>query len=53
MSTLNPKSISMEELYGDFDPLSQSWTDGLASTIMREYVEIENSDKKWVFISIN
>ena len=42
----------MEELYGDFDPLSQSWTDGLASTIMREYVNLENFDKKWVNIEI-
>lgn len=48
VSTLNPKSISMEELYGEFDPLTQSWTDGLASTIIREYVNLENSDKKWV-----
>ncbi|EGR30170.1 hypothetical protein IMG5_139330 [Ichthyophthirius multifiliis] len=48
ISTLNPKSISMEELYGEFDPLSQAWNDGLASTIIREYVNIENSDKKWV-----
>jgi dynein heavy chain len=38
----------MEELYGDFDPLSQAWTDGLASTLMREYVNIENLEKKWV-----
>ncbi|EGR31243.1 hypothetical protein IMG5_115030 [Ichthyophthirius multifiliis] len=48
LSILNPKSISMEELYGDFDPLSQSWTDGLASTLIREYVNIDNQDKKWV-----
>ncbi|KAL4466850.1 hypothetical protein ABPG74_010447 [Tetrahymena malaccensis] len=48
MTVLNPKSISMEELYGDFDPLSQSWTDGLASTIMRQYVSLETTDKRWV-----
>jgi len=38
----------MEELYGDFDPLSQSWTDGLASTIMRNFANNESRDKKWV-----
>ena len=32
---LNPKSISMEELYGNFDPTTQTWTDGLASKILR------------------
>ena len=45
---LNPKSISMDELYGFFDPNTQSWTDGLASKIMREYVSLETPDKKWV-----
>jgi len=37
-SVLNPKSISMEELYGNFDPLTQTWTDGLASKILRQFV---------------
>jgi len=37
-SVLNPKSISMEELYGNFDPLTQTWTDGLASKLLRQYV---------------
>jgi len=35
---LNPKSITMDELYGNFDPMTQTWTDGLASKILRQYV---------------
>ena len=46
--TINPKSISMSELYGEFDPLTQSWTDGLASKMMREFVADESKDKKWL-----
>ena len=46
-SALNPKSVSMGELYGEFNALTQEWTDGLASTIMREYAsrskDMENS----------
>ncbi|KAF1329905.1 Dynein heavy chain, partial [Globisporangium splendens] len=32
---LNPKSISMCELYGFFHPITREWTDGLASSILR------------------
>ncbi|GAB9466924.1 hypothetical protein Gpo141_00004287 [Globisporangium polare] len=32
---LNPKSISMGELYGFFHPTTREWTDGLASSILR------------------
>ena len=46
--TLNPKSISMNELYGELDMLTQTWTDGLAAKIMREYVSKEGPEKKWV-----
>ena len=44
---LNPKCISMGELYGEFNPLTQEWHDGLASSIMREYVAEESDDKRW------
>jgi dynein heavy chain len=33
---LNPKSISMGEMYGEVDPYTQEWVDGLASSIIRE-----------------
>jgi dynein heavy chain len=34
---LNPKCINMGELYGEFNPLTQEWHDGLASSVMREF----------------
>jgi len=46
-SVLNPKCISMGELYGEEDPVTQEWTDGLASSIMRRYVADEGEDRKW------
>ncbi|KAF1784691.1 P-loop containing nucleoside triphosphate hydrolase [Phytophthora cactorum] len=38
--TLNPKSVSMIELYGFFHPITHEWTDGLASKLLRTYVPI-------------
>lgn len=45
---LNPKSISMNELYGFFNHLTGEWTDGLASTIIREFVNETHNSMKWV-----
>ena len=36
--SINPKSINIVELFGEFQELTQTWTDGLASFIMRENV---------------
>ena len=47
LSTLNPKSVTMGELYGEFNSLSQEWRDGLASTILRTYAAENNSVRKW------
>ena len=46
-NVLNPKCISMGELYGEFNELTQEWTDGLASTLIRAAVADETEDKKW------
>ncbi|CAF1941259.1 unnamed protein product [Rotaria magnacalcarata] len=44
---LNPKSITMGQLYGAFDDLTHEWTDGILSTLMRHGVAAENDDKRW------
>ncbi|XP_044772138.1 dynein axonemal heavy chain 14 [Neomonachus schauinslandi] len=35
---LNPKCITVGELYGQLDPNTMEWTDGLLSTAVRNYV---------------
>lgn len=34
--TLNPKAMSVIELYGVLDPTTRDWTDGVLSNIFRE-----------------
>ena len=43
---LNPKCITMGELYGEFSALTQEWHDGLASTIMRRAVADEGDHRR-------
>lgn len=33
---LNPKAMSVIELYGILDPTTRDWTDGVLSSIFRE-----------------
>ena len=33
---LNPKSLSLGELYGEFDLNTNEWTDGVMSSVMRQ-----------------
>ncbi|EEY58342.1 dynein heavy chain [Phytophthora infestans T30-4] len=42
--TLNPKSISMVELYGFFHPITREWTDGLASKLLRTCIMEKNEE---------
>lgn len=44
----NPKSISMGELYGEVNPISQEWHDGLASKVMRQAAQESGEDKSWI-----
>ena len=45
---LNPKSISMGELYGNYNLLTNEWTDGLGSTIIRNANADTSDDKQYV-----
>lgn len=44
---LNPKCVTMGELYGEFSELTQEWHDGLASTIMRRAVADEGEHRRY------
>lgn len=39
---LNPKSVSVTELYGFFHPVTREWTDGLVSSILRSCILEKN-----------
>mgnify|MGYP000660452342 CR=1 FL=1 len=44
----NPKCIKMGELYGEYNLMTNEWTDGLGSTLIRNAVADTTPDKKWV-----
>jgi dynein heavy chain len=46
--SLNPKALSLRELYGQYNLATNEWSDGVLSSIMRTACSDEKKDQKWV-----
>ncbi|KAJ3056563.1 Dynein heavy chain 2, axonemal [Rhizophlyctis rosea] len=47
---VNPKAISMGELYGEVNIATNEWTDGVLSSVMRVACSDEKKDQKWIVL---
>ena len=48
MEKLNPKSVTLNELFGYTNITTNEWTDGIAAKIIRENVKEVTETKKWI-----
>ncbi|XP_037870398.1 dynein axonemal heavy chain 2 isoform X3 [Bombyx mori] len=45
---MNPKALTLGELYGEYNLATGEWKDGVLSSIMRTICQDESPDQKWI-----
>ena len=50
MRRVNPKSLTIDELFGTFDKESHDWHEGVFTQYYREYANEKTNKRKWILL---